>query len=122
MQFIYYPKCSTCLKALKDLESHQLTFTKRHIVEETPSREEFIKWIEQYGQGIKPFFNTSGQVYRQMELKKKIDNLTIEEAAQLLSSNGMLVKRPLLILENQIIIGYSKELYAKWVSKFSWGF
>ncbi len=113
MQFIYYPKCSTCLKALKDLESHQLTFTKRHIVEETPSREEFIKWIEQYGQGIKPFFNTSGQVYRQMELKKKIDNLTIEEAAQLLSSNGMLVKRPLLILENQIIIGYSKELYAK---------
>lgn len=111
MELIYYPKCSTCIKALKHLESQNIVFTKRHIVDETPSQEEFMKWILQYGQGIKPFFNTSGQVYRQMSLKDKINDLSIEEAALLLSSNGMLVKRPLLISEQNIIIGYQKELY-----------
>jgi len=113
MELIYYPKCSTCMKALKHLESKNLSFKKRHIVEQTPTAHEFQHWIEQYGQGIKPFFNTSGQVYRAMNLKDKINDLSVEEASQLLSSNGMLVKRPLLILDDQTIIGYKQELYEK---------
>lgn len=111
MEFIYYPKCSTCIKALKDLESHHFQLVKKHIVDETPSAQEFIQWIQQYDQGIRPFFNTAGQVYREMNLKERINQLSIEEAAQLLSSNGMLVKRPLLISGDQIIIGYKPGIY-----------
>jgi arsenate reductase len=111
MQFIYYPKCSTCIKALKHLEQKNLSFTKRDIVLDTPTQEELKQWIENYGQGIKPFFNTAGQVYRSLGLKEKINDLTLEEAAKLLASNGMLIKRPLLIEDNQIIIGYKKEAY-----------
>ena len=79
MELIYYPKCSTCMKALKHLESKNLSFKKRHIVEQTPTAQEFQQWIEQYGQGIKPFFNTSGQVYRAMNLKDKINDLGISQ-------------------------------------------
>lgn len=111
IEFIYYPKCSTCVKALKHLESKNISIKKRDIVNETPTQEELIKWIRQYGKGIKPFFNTSGQVYRQMNLKEKVNDLSVEEAASLLSSNGMLIKRPLLINDNQIIIGYKSEKY-----------
>ncbi len=111
MQFIYYPKCSTCIKALKHLEQKNLSFTKRDIVLDTPTQEELKQWIESYGQGIKPFFNTAGQVYRSLGLKEKMNDLTLEEAAKLLASNGMLIKRPLLIEDNQIIIGYKKEAY-----------
>ena len=111
MELIYYPKCSTCQKALKHLESKNIEFSKRHIVEQTPTQDELMKWIKQYNQGIKPFFNTSGLVYRELSLKDKINDMSIEEAAKLLSTNGMLIKRPLLILENQIIIGYKKEAY-----------
>ena len=111
MEFIYYPKCSTCIKALKHLESKGLTFTKRDIVNETPTQEELLIWIQQYNQGMKPFFNTSGLVYKEMNLKEKINDMNAMEAASLLSSNGMLIKRPLLISENQIIIGYKEAVY-----------
>lgn len=111
MELIWYPKCSTCQKAYHHLKEKNLSFTTRHIVEEVPTKEEIHKWIEIYQQGIKPFFNTSGQVYRQLGLKEKINDMTIDEACELLSSHGMLIKRPLLVLEDQIIIGYNKEAY-----------
>ncbi|MCI9093702.1 MAG: arsenate reductase family protein [Coprobacillus sp.] len=111
MEFIWYPRCSTCIKANKHLLEKHLTFTTRHIVEQTPSLEELKNWIQIYNQGIKPFFNTSGQVYRQLGLKDKINDMSIDEAVKLLASNGMLIKRPLLILDDHIIIGYKKEIY-----------
>ena len=111
MEFINYPKCSTCLKALKQLQAKEYQIVKRDIVKETPTKQELYKWILDYGQGIKPFFNTSGMVYRELALKDRLPDMSIEEAVELLSSNGMLIKRPLLIMENQIIIGYKKEIY-----------
>lgn len=111
MEFIYYPKCSTCQKALKHLQSKELSLTTRHIVEQTPTKEELLKWIQDYGQGIKPFFNTSGLVYRELKIKDQIQDMSVKQAAKLLSDNGMLIKRPLLICEDKIIIGYKKEIY-----------
>lgn len=111
MELIWYPKCLTCQKAKKHLERKELTFSLRHIVEQTPTKEEIKKWIEMYDQGIKPFFNTSGQVYRQLGLKDKMKTMTIDEAVELLSSSGMLIKRPLLIDNDKIIIGYKEEIY-----------
>lgn len=113
MELIWYPKCSTCIKAYKHLKEKKLNFTTRHIVEETPSQDELKAWIKMYNQGIKPFFNTSGQVYRQLGLKEKIKDMSVDEAVELLASNGMLIKRPLLILDHEIIIGYKKEVYEK---------
>lgn len=111
MEFIGYPKCSTCQKALKHLKEKGFHINMRHIVEDVPSYDELKSWIETYNQGIKPFFNTSGMVYRELGLKDKIKDMSVEEACQLLSSQGMLIKRPLLIMDDQIIIGYKKDLY-----------
>lgn len=111
MQFIYYPKCSTCIKAMKHIRNKYSDIVLRDIVNETPSKDELIEWINIYNQGIKPFFNTSGLVYRELNIKDKIHTMSIEEAADLLSSNGMLIKRPLLIDENMIVIGYKEEVY-----------
>ncbi len=109
MQLIYYPKCNTCQKALRQLKRQGFDVELRDIVLDTPTQDELKEWMKQYG--IKPFFNTSGKLYREMKLKDKINNLTIDEAAKLLASNGMLIKRPLLIMNDQIIIGYQKEIY-----------
>lgn len=111
MLFVYYPKCSTCQKALKYLKDHNYDVELRHIVDETPTQEQLLTWIEQYGQGIKPFFNTSGKLYREMKIKDQINTMSKEEAALLLSENGMLIKRPLLICQDQIIIGYKEGIY-----------
>lgn len=111
MQFIYYPKCSTCIKAFKHLKNKKISFTQRDIVNETPTKDELKEWIIKYDNGIKPFFNTSGLVYREMNIKEKISTMGVEEAAELLSSNGMLIKRPLLIDDNIIVIGYNEEVY-----------
>lgn len=113
MEFIYYPKCSTCQKALKQLKQHSQDIQLRDIVLQTPTQEELETWIQTYNQGIKPFFNTSGQLYRQMNLKEKINDMSISEAAKLLSAHGMLIKRPLLIDKDRIVIGYQKEIYEK---------
>lgn len=111
MLFIYYPKCSTCQKALKNLKEKNVQIELRHIIEDTPSKEELLQWIHDYHQGIKPFFNTSGKLYRELNVKEKIKTMTDDEAAELLSQNGMLIKRPLLIDQHQIIIGYKEEIY-----------
>lgn len=113
MLLIYYPKCSTCQKALKHLRRKNIAVELRHIVDETPTQEELLKWIDVYHQGIKPFFNTSGKLYRELNMKDKVSTMSKEEAALLLSQNAMLIKRPLLIDDNQIIIGYKEEIYEK---------
>ena len=104
--FIEYPKCSTCQKAKKWLEQNNIEFEDRHIIENNPSKEELKKWIKQSGYEIKKFFNTSGLVYKSMNLKDKLDSMTREEQILLLSSDGMLVKRPLLITDDKVYIGF----------------
>lgn len=111
MKFYWYPKCSTCVKAHRHLKEMNIELDVKHIVEETPGEDELKTYIKLYNQGIKPFFNTSGKVYKDMNLKEKVGSMSIDEAAHLLASNGMLIKRPLLINGHQIIVGYKKDSY-----------
>lgn len=99
MLFIYYPKCSTCQKAKKWLDGRNISYTGRCIHEEKPSYGELKQWHQDSGLPLKRFFNTSGLLYKSMDLKNKLPQLTEEEQLQLLASDGMLVKRPLLIWE-----------------------
>ena len=91
------PKCSTCQKAKKWLDAHDVAYTDRHIVEDNPTAEELRAWHERSGLPLKRFFNTSGMLYREMELSKKLPDMPEDEQYALLATNGMLVKRPLLI-------------------------
>ena len=107
--FIEYPKCSTCRKAKKWLLDNNIEFTDRNIVEDTPTREELKKWIEESKKDIKNFFNTSGLKYKELNLKEKLINMTDEEKIKLLSSDGMLIKRPLVVTENKILTGFREK-------------
>lgn len=107
--FLEYPKCSTCKKAKAWLIEKNVVFEDRHIVEQNPTKEELKEWIERSGKPLKRFFNTSGMLYREMELKDKLETMTEEEQYEVLSTNGMLVKRPLLIGENFVIAGFREE-------------
>ena len=100
MLVLVYRKCSTCKKALDWLEEHHVEFTERPIVEENPSYEELKSWYQKSGLPLKKFFNTSGLLYKELNLKDKLKEMTEEEQLKLLSTNGMLVKRPLVIGEN----------------------
>lgn len=113
MQFICYPKCSTCQKARKWLESNHLEFTERHIVEDNPSYEELKKWYAESGLPLKKFFNTSGMLYKEMQLKDKLPAMSEEEQLKLLATNGMLVKRPLIVNGNMILIGFKEAEWEK---------
>lgn len=113
MQFICYPKCSTCQKARKWLEANHLEFTERHIVEENPSYEELKKWYAESGLPLKKFFNTSGMLYKEMQLKDKLPTMSEEEQLKLLATNGMLVKRPLIVNGNMILIGFKEAEWEK---------
>ena len=95
--FIEYPKCSTCRKAKSELDGLQCEFQSQNIVTETPTSQELQEWMAASGLPIKSFFNTSGMKYRELGLKDKVDQLTVKEAADLLASDGMLIKRPLLV-------------------------
>lgn len=106
---IEYPKCSTCKKAKKWLDDNNIAYKDRHIVEENPSFEELKKWITSSGLPIKRFFNTSGIVYRELGLKDKLPAMTEDEQIELLSSNGMLIKRPLIIGEDLILVGFKEK-------------
>lgn len=110
---IEYPKCSTCQKAKKWLTEQGVSFTDRHIVEENPSAGEIAAWCEKSGLDIKKFFNTSGQLYREMQLKDKLADMTMEEKLALLASNGMLVKRPILVTENTVCTGFREAEWKK---------
>ncbi|MGL4736776.1 MAG: arsenate reductase family protein [Cellulosilyticaceae bacterium] len=111
--FIQYPKCTTCKKASKYLKDAGIDFEDRHIVEANPTEAELAEWIDRSGFEFKKFFNTSGQLYREMGLKDRVKEMTKEEAAALLATNGMLVKRPLVITENQVLVGFKEDEYAK---------
>lgn len=111
MEFIEYPKCSTCKKAKKHLEDNHFTFKDRNIIEATPTKEELKSWIKKYNIPIKKLFNTSGLKYRELGLKEKLDSMTEEKKITLLSSDGMLIKRPILITKNKIYIGYKEKEY-----------
>ena len=105
MLFIWYPKCSTCQKAKKWLDDNNIEYTLRDIVLETPTEEELSVWIKESGLDIKKFFNTSGMKYRELGLKDKLDNMSFGDKIKLLSSDGMLIKRP-LIVGDKIIPGF----------------
>lgn len=113
MQFICYPKCSTCQKAGKWLEANHLEFTERHIVEENPSYEELKEWYAESGLPLKKFFNTSGMLYKEMQLKDKLPTMSEEEQLKLLATNGMLVKRPLIVNGNIILTGFKEAEWEK---------
>lgn len=107
LQFIEYPKCSTCRKAKAELNQLGVDFETVDIVQNTPSRDQLLDWIQNSDFEIKAFFNTSGLKYRELGLKEKVPHLTAQEAADLLATDGMLIKRPLLVRDNQILqIGY----------------
>ncbi len=107
--FIEYPKCSTCKKAKKWLKENNIEFVERNIVEEPPTVEELNKWIKESGQEIKKWFNTSGIKYKELNLKEKLITMSDKEKIELLASNGMLIKRPLLISDKGIFIGFKGE-------------
>ncbi|MCD8089497.1 MAG: arsenate reductase family protein [Clostridiales bacterium] len=112
--FIEYPKCTTCKKAKKWLEENNIEFTDRHIVEETPSAEELKAWSKTKGESLRKFFNTSGMKYRELGLKDKLAAMSEDEMAELLSSDGMLIKRPLLIGEGLVLKGFKEK---EWTEK-----
>lgn len=109
MIILHYPKCTTCKKAIKYLKDNNIKYTERDIVKDNPNKEELKKWIKQSGIDIKKFFNTSGIKYREMNLKEKLKQLTDEEKINILSKDGMLVKRPLLITEDKILVGFKEK-------------
>lgn len=112
MLFIEYPKCSTCRKAFKYLKDNNKDVTVRNIVEETPTKEELLLWMNKSGFEPKKFFNTSGKVYKELGLKDKVGLMSKEEIAELLSGNGMLIKRPILVTDDKIIIGFKEDEYS----------
>lgn len=111
--FVEYPKCSTCKKAKQWLEEHNLTFEDRNIKEQNPTEEELKEWHEKSGLDIKRFFNTSGMLYKEMKLKDRLPELSLEEKYRLLSTDGMLVKRPILVTERGITTGFKPEEWEK---------
>lgn len=111
--FIHYPKCSTCQKAKKWLEAQGVAFEARHIVEENPTAEELSKWIAASGQPVKKFFNTSGLKYKELGLKDKLPSMTDEEQIALLATDGMLVKRPLVIGSGVVLAGFKEDKWAE---------
>ena len=114
MLFLEYPPCSTCKKAKKWLDDQGIAYTARHIKEENPSYEELKAWYEKSGLPLKKFFNTSGLIYKDMGLKDKLPTMTEEEQLRLLATDGMLVKRPLVVGENFVITGFKE---AEWSEK-----
>lgn len=113
MLFLEYPPCSTCKKAKSWLDEHGVTYTARHIKEENPTYEELKNWYEQSGLELKKFFNTSGLLYKSMNLKEKLPTMTEEEQLRLLATDGMLVKRPLVVLEDTVLTGFREAEWQK---------
>ncbi|GAA0108666.1 arsenate reductase family protein [Clostridium tertium] len=112
--FVEYPKCTTCRKAKKFLTENNIEFIDRHIADENPTKEELKDWIAKSGLPINKFFNTSGVLYREMQLKDKVKVLPEDELLDILASNGMLVKRPIVIKDNTVLVGFKE---ADWIEK-----
>lgn len=111
MLFIEYPRCSTCQKAKAWLDSHGLKYEDRHIVENNPTYEELKEWYEKSGMPLKKFFNTSGLLYKEMQLRDKLPAMSEDEQLKLLATNGMLVKRPVIVTDKVILTGFRE---AEW--------
>ncbi|MEF7522756.1 arsenate reductase family protein [Erysipelothrix rhusiopathiae] len=109
--FIYYPKCSTCKRAVKYLEENNIDVVYRDMMLENPTKAELKEWIQISGLPIKRFFNTSGIVYREMKLKDKLPEMSDDEALELLSTTGRLVRRPMLIGDHGVFVGFHEEMY-----------
>lgn len=116
MVFLEYPRCTTCQKAKKWLDQHNVIYDDRHIVENNPSYDELKDWYERSGLPLKKFFNTSGLLYKEMQLKDKLPDMSEQEQLELLATNGMLVKRPLIIEDNMVLVGFKE---AEWAEKLN---
>ena len=113
MKVLCYPKCGTCRKALKWLDDNGLKYEYRHIVEDNPSKEELKDWYEKSGLELKKFFNTSGLKYKELNLKERIPQMTVDEIFELLSTDGMLVKRPILVDGDKVLVGFKEPEWEK---------
>ena len=112
--FIEYPKCTTCKKAKKWLDEHGVEHVDRHIVEDNPAAAELAEWHERSGLPLRRLFNTSGVKYRELGIKAKLDaGMTDEEAYELLATDGMLVKRPLIVADNVVLTGFKEDAWAE---------
>lgn len=109
MLFIEYPKCTTCKNAKKWLDDHGLQYTDRHIKEENPTADELKTWHSKSGLPLKRFFNTSGVLYKEMHLKDKLPEMSEEEQFQLLATDGMLVKRPIIVTDGKVLTGFKEK-------------
>lgn len=113
MLFIQYPKCTTCKRAKKWLDEHNITYIDRHIVDHNPSYDELKEWYGKSSLPLKRFFNTSGMLYKNMQLKDKLPSMSEEEQLKLLATNGMLVKRPLIIDDDVVLAGFKEVEWAE---------
>lgn len=116
MIFVCYPKCTTCRKAKQWLEANNVAYTERNIKENHPNIEELKEWHEKSGLPLKKFFNTSGLLYKEMKLKEKLPHMSDEEQYNLLASDGMIVKRPVLVSDEFVLVGFNED---EWKEKLS---
>lgn len=115
--FVCYPKCSTCKKAENWLKENEISYELRNIKENRPSKEELEEWHKKSGLELKKFFNTSGMLYREMQLKDKLPSMSDEEKLELLATDGMLVKRPILVTEDKVFVGFKEKEWQDVVKK-----
>lgn len=109
MLFVCYPRCSTCKKAQKWLDEHGVSYDYRDIKEDNPTESELRDWLDKSGLDVKRFFNTSGQLYKSMGLKDKLPDMSVDEKLRLLATDGMLVKRPILIDGGSVLVGFKDD-------------
>ena len=111
--FVEYPKCSTCQKSKKWLDQHGVAYEDRHIKEQNPTEEELKEWYSRSGLPLRKFFNTSGMLYKSLQLKEKLPQMSEEEQLRLLATDGMLVKRPLIVMEDRVLVGFKEAEWEK---------
>ena len=113
MKFICYPKCSTCRKAKKWLDEHNVEYTERHIADEKPTYDELKEWHDKSELPLRKFFNTSGLLYKEMKLKDRLPSMSEDEQLRLLATDGMLVKRPILVSGDKVLVGFKEAEWAE---------
>ena len=117
MLFVEYPKCSTCQKAKKWLDENGFTYEDRHIKENNPTYEELKSWYEMSGLPLKKFFNTSGLLYKSLSLKERLPDMSEEEQLRLLATDGMLIKRPVLVFGDSVLLGFKPDVWENALKK-----